>query len=214
MKSIKVNLKDKTPENDSSNVSSLKPQRLAAMMLFKLAEEDYIAARILWFNAGATVLTRVMLIITSCLEKTMKAFLQFKCGYLEEDLFKLGHDLEKIRLECIQYNEFYNDTSLKEFCEEYTENPGSKIHQVLGYGSVAKKSVEGMSLGGGEESIKFLDRIFCGAIDTIGVPVWLSTYWEDNIANVTFYNPEIFRQAMREKNDEIDNILKKGLRKP
>ncbi len=136
-----------TDEN-SPDYSALVP-----ISLINKSEEDYITMRLL-APFGHALASKIVHNSAECIEKIFKSYLLYKG-------VKVGrtHDLEKLRLECIAFDSFFDDLELKSFCENYSGN--KKGNNVLRYGFDSNTIWYGLNVGG---TIQLVDKYFLGTL--------------------------------------------------
>lgn len=129
--------------------------------LVSSAEIDYITLRSIMVFCGSSILySKITHNAADCLEKIMKAFLLKRSNISADDLRnKYGHNLEKIRQACAKLDQFFNDSSLKDFCDNYSGK--KRGNEVLKYGFQDNTSQYGVNIG---EVINLTDRIFLGSL--------------------------------------------------
>lgn len=104
---------------------------------------DYISCRLLYYLEPITTSWTILELSIGIAEKSLKMFVTLQKESIHplfesKDVF--GHNIEKLRKECSEYNPIFNEEDIKGFTADLNDKSG-ELHQFIKYGS--QKSTDG-----------------------------------------------------------------------
>ena len=181
--------------------------------LFPILCSDYISLRLLYHLEPLTTAHTILVKMVEVSEKSFKLFVAVNSkskDALTDAKNNYGHNIEKLRRECAQYNIEFESEDIKTFTKSLNDRGGA-LYQFLRYGS--QEMTQGFD-GYLQKILPVVDKIFFKTIFLLPENERRLLNFVSPLKNLLMgsqfdqsQNPELLIRILKENNDYLDEYI-------